>query len=87
MTAPEQPQIYLITPPAFDLDGFPDRLARVLDSTPVATPGSVATGVSMSTGVIMHTPNSDTALDVHDSAGSDSQKIVTLSEVKRAIKI
>lgn len=36
MTAPEQPQIYLITPPAFDPDAFPDRLARVLDSSPVA---------------------------------------------------
>lgn len=36
MDAPEQPQIYLISPPAFDLDGFPDLLARVLDSTPVA---------------------------------------------------
>ena len=36
MTAPEHPQIYLITPPAFDLDSFPDALARVLDSTAVA---------------------------------------------------
>lgn len=36
MTTPEQPQIYLITPPAFDLDSFPDQLARVLDSTEVA---------------------------------------------------
>nr|WP_092888263.1 thiamine phosphate synthase [Roseicitreum antarcticum] len=30
------PQIYLITPPAFTLDTFPDQLARVLDATPVA---------------------------------------------------
>ncbi|TCP40906.1 thiamine phosphate synthase [Rhodovulum marinum] len=32
----EHPQIYLITPPAFDLDSFPDRLAAVLDTHPVA---------------------------------------------------
>lgn len=30
------PQIYLITPPDVDLGHFPDQLARVLDSTPVA---------------------------------------------------
>jgi thiamine-phosphate pyrophosphorylase len=30
------PQIYLITPPAFDLALFPDQLARVLDAGPVA---------------------------------------------------
>ena len=30
--APEQPQIYLITPPEFDLSTFPDRLASVLDA-------------------------------------------------------
>ncbi|MFN6979835.1 MAG: thiamine phosphate synthase, partial [Gemmobacter sp.] len=28
----ERPQIYLITPPAFDLAVFPDRLAGVLDA-------------------------------------------------------
>ena len=27
-----RPQIYLLTPPAFELSGFPDRLAEVLDS-------------------------------------------------------
>ena len=27
----DRPQLYLITPPAFDLDSFPDRLAAVLD--------------------------------------------------------
>lgn len=32
----DQPQLYLITPPAFDLDSFPQILARVLDSHPVA---------------------------------------------------
>ena len=32
----ERPQIYLITPPEFTLEVFPDRLASVLDSTPVA---------------------------------------------------
>lgn len=32
----QAPQIYLITPPAFDLDSFPDTLARVLDAAPVA---------------------------------------------------
>lgn len=36
MTAPEQPQIYLITPPNFELDRFPDILARVLDTTAIA---------------------------------------------------
>jgi thiamine-phosphate pyrophosphorylase len=36
MDAPEQPQIYLITPPTFELSTFPDRLARVLDAGPVA---------------------------------------------------
>jgi len=36
MTTPEQPQLYLIAPPAFDLVSFPDTLARVLDTTPVA---------------------------------------------------
>lgn len=30
------PQIYLITPPEFEFSSFPDRLARVLDSTDVA---------------------------------------------------
>ncbi|MFN4058616.1 MAG: thiamine phosphate synthase [Roseinatronobacter sp.] len=30
------PQIYLITPPAFDLDTYPGLLARVLDASPVA---------------------------------------------------
>jgi len=32
----ERPQITLITPPAFDLDVFPDQLAAVLDSTNIA---------------------------------------------------
>ena len=36
MDAPEQPQLYLVTPPAFDLDQFPDRLARVLDGADIA---------------------------------------------------
>ncbi|MGD9863340.1 MAG: thiamine phosphate synthase [Pseudodonghicola sp.] len=36
MDAPEQPQLYLITPPAFDLDIFPDRMARVLDAAEIA---------------------------------------------------
>ena len=36
MDAPELPQLYLITPPSFDLDSFPDRLARVLDAADVA---------------------------------------------------
>lgn len=36
MDTPEQPQLYLITPPSLDLDIFPDRLARVLDSTEIA---------------------------------------------------
>ncbi|MEP2031218.1 MAG: thiamine phosphate synthase [Paracoccaceae bacterium] len=36
MDAPEQPQIYLITPPEFELSTFPDRLAGVLDAGPVA---------------------------------------------------
>lgn len=32
----EQPQIYLITPPAFELGQFPDTLAAVLDSVEIA---------------------------------------------------
>ncbi|WP_071673281.1 thiamine phosphate synthase [Nioella nitratireducens] len=34
--APEQPQIYLVTPPAFDIDAFAPRLAAVLDATDIA---------------------------------------------------
>ncbi|WP_170586860.1 thiamine phosphate synthase [Ruegeria arenilitoris] len=36
MDTPEQPQIYLITPPTIDPATFPDRLARVLDGTEIA---------------------------------------------------
>lgn len=36
MDAPEQPQIYLFTPPAFDVAVFADRLAAVLDAHAVA---------------------------------------------------
>ena len=36
MAEPEQPQIYLITPPEIELSTFPDRLARVLDAHDVA---------------------------------------------------
>lgn len=36
MAEPEQPQIYLITPPEVSLARFPDRLAAVLDAVPVA---------------------------------------------------
>lgn len=36
MAAEDRPQITLITPPAPDLDVFPDRLARVLDGVEVA---------------------------------------------------
>ncbi len=32
----ERPQLYLITPPEFTLEVFPDRLASVLDAFPVA---------------------------------------------------
>ena len=32
----DQPQIYLITPPTFEIETFPQILARVLDSHPVA---------------------------------------------------
>jgi thiamine-phosphate pyrophosphorylase len=35
MDAPEQPQIYLITPSSFELSRFPDQLAKVLDSTAI----------------------------------------------------
>ena len=31
-----RPQVYLLTPPAFELSSFPDRLAEVLDSFEVA---------------------------------------------------
>lgn len=34
MPETEQPQIYLVSPPVWD-DGFPDRLAAVLDGVPV----------------------------------------------------
>ena len=33
---PEQPQIYLVTPPSFELGQFPGQLARVLDEIEVA---------------------------------------------------
>ncbi|MBD3765596.1 MAG: thiamine phosphate synthase [Rhodobacterales bacterium] len=36
MTEADRPQIYLITPPALDLEQFPDRLAAVLDAVEVA---------------------------------------------------
>ncbi|EEW26773.1 thiamine phosphate synthase [Rhodobacter ferrooxidans] len=36
MPETERPQIYLVTPPAFDLEVFPDRLAAVLDGAEVA---------------------------------------------------
>lgn len=32
----ERPQIYLITPPEFELDSFADRMARVLDAHEIA---------------------------------------------------
>lgn len=34
--APEIPQIYLITPPEFDLSQFPDQLAAILDAQEIA---------------------------------------------------
>ena len=36
MDAPEQPQLYLITPPEIELSRFPDQLAAVLDAAEVA---------------------------------------------------
>lgn len=36
MSDKDRPQIYLLTPPSFDLDVFPDRLAAVLDAVEVA---------------------------------------------------
>lgn len=36
MTQTEQPQIYLIAPSDLELSSFPDTLARVLDSHPIA---------------------------------------------------
>ncbi len=36
MDTPEQPQIYLITPPTIALSTFPDQLARVLDGSEIA---------------------------------------------------
>ena len=36
MSNPDRPQIYLISPPTFSLETFPDQLARVLDSAEVA---------------------------------------------------
>jgi len=36
MSAPEQPQLYLLTPPVFELSVFPDQLASVLDAHDIA---------------------------------------------------
>ncbi len=36
MTDIARPQVYLVTPPEFDLSGFPDRLAQVLDAHEIA---------------------------------------------------
>ncbi|PRD40137.1 UNVERIFIED_CONTAM: thiE [Trichonephila clavipes] len=36
MSDADRPQLYLVTPPEFDLDIFPDRLAAVLDAEEVA---------------------------------------------------
>lgn len=36
MSAPEQPQLYLLTPPVLDVARFPDQLAAVLDAHAVA---------------------------------------------------
>lgn len=36
MSDADRPQLYLITPPDFDLDSFPDRLASVLDAEAVS---------------------------------------------------
>ncbi len=36
MSDPEQPQIYLVTPPSFELASFSETLAAVLDAHPVA---------------------------------------------------
>lgn len=36
MSAQEQPQLYLLTPPVIELSQFPDRLAAVLDAHAVA---------------------------------------------------
>ena len=36
MSTPEQPQIYLITPPEIELSHFPTDLARVLEAAPIA---------------------------------------------------
>ena len=36
MSTPEQPQIYLITPPVIELSQFPEDLARVLDAVDIA---------------------------------------------------
>ena len=36
MSEPETPQVYLITPPAFELSRFPGTLEAVLDAHPVA---------------------------------------------------
>lgn len=36
MDSPEQPQIYLITPPEIDTAQFPDQMARVLDGAEIA---------------------------------------------------
>jgi len=36
MDSPEQPQIYLVSPPSLELSSFPDTLRRVLDTVEIA---------------------------------------------------
>lgn len=36
MSEPEQPQLYLLTPPVIEMSTFPDRLAQVLDAHDIA---------------------------------------------------
>lgn len=36
MNSPDRPQLYLITPPAFDIDVFPDLLAEILDGIAIS---------------------------------------------------
>jgi thiamine-phosphate pyrophosphorylase len=36
MADTERPQLYLVTPPVFSLDAFPDRLSAVLDAVEIA---------------------------------------------------
>ena len=50
MTTEDQPQIYLITPPAFELEPFAVQLANVLDAHEVARQEHLALSILVESG-------------------------------------